>query len=237
LRKTEQRIVSCGSESNPRAIHRSTIKAILFDLDGTLADTAPDLGRALNAQRELHGRPPLPFEAIRPHASKGARGMLKAGFDLVPEDAQFPAMRDEYLKLYERFVGNEPRLFPGISELLRGLENKQVQWGICTNKPKRFTEVIVAILELTGADAVVCGDQCAHPKPDPEMLLTAAKEIGVAAETCMYVGDDRRDCEAASAAAMPMIIAGWGYIGVDENPRKWGARAIVQSPTELLNYL
>ena len=162
--------------------------------------------------------------------------MLKAGFDLVPEHREFAAMRDEYLKLYERFVDNEPRLFPGVTKLLRGLEEKQVRWGICTNKPKRFTDVIAGVLNLTRASAIICGDQCVRTKPDPEMLLTAVEIIGVVPEECMYVGDDRRDGEAASAAGMPMIIAGWGYLGVNENPREWGAKALLETPTDLLNY-
>jgi 2-phosphoglycolate phosphatase len=212
-------------------------KAVLFDLDGTLADTAPDLGRALNAQRERHSLPPVPFEALRPYASKGARGMLKAGFGLVPEDASFAAMRDEYLEFYERFVANEPRLFPGVAQLLRALNERKVAWGICTNKPRRFTLRLVELLDLKHATAIVCGDDCARPKPDPEMLLLAAEKIGKPPAEFAYTGDDRRDCEAASAAGMAMIVAGWGYIGVDENPGSWCARAVIETPTALLHYL
>jgi 2-phosphoglycolate phosphatase len=212
-------------------------KGVLFDLDGTLADTAPDLGLALNAQRQLRKLAPLPLETIRPHASKGARGMLKVGFDLVPEDASYHVMREEYLKLYDEFVANQPRLFPGIGELLSALQDRGLKWAICTNKPARFTLRLVELLELHTASAIVCGDSCAQPKPHPSILFKACEIMQLAPAECVYVGDDRRDCEAAAAAGMPMIVALWGYIGKDEDPRTWVARGMIETPIGLLNYL
>jgi 2-phosphoglycolate phosphatase len=157
------------------------INAILFDLDGTLADTAPDLGHALNAQLILHRRQPLALESIRPHASKGARGLLKLGFDLDPENAEFQAMREEYLKLYETHFTRNAELFPGVTELLDGLDALHVRWAIVTNKPSRFTLPLAEILGLSArATVIVCGDSCAQPKPHPEPLLLACRRMGVA---------------------------------------------------------
>jgi N-acetyl-D-muramate 6-phosphate phosphatase len=213
------------------------VKAILFDLDGTLADTAPDLGRALNKQREVHGLPPLPLETIRPHASKGARGMLQVGFNLFPTDVPYQSLREEYLELYAEFFTYSPVLFAGVSELLAALDAREIRWAICTNKPSRFTLPLVELLNLSNASAIVCGDTCVQPKPDPSMLLQACEVLHVAPSQCAYVGDDRRDCEAASAVETPMIVAGWGYIGANEDPKNWGARALIQTPDQLLNYL
>lgn len=213
------------------------VKGILFDLDGTLADTAPDLGGALNAQRELHGLPPLPLETIRPHASKGARGMLQVGFKLFPTDIPYQSLREQYLELYTDFVANSPALFSGIPELLQELDSRQIRWAICTNKPARFTMRLVDLLGLTNASAIVCGDTCEEPKPHPSMLLHASEVMQLQTAESLYVGDDRRDCEAASAAKMPMITALWGYIGAGEDPRTWGARALIETPADLLNYL
>lgn len=212
-------------------------KAVLFDLDGTLADTAPDLGRALNAQRERHGLPPLPLEGIRPFASKGAQGMLQVGFNLFPTDIPYQSLREEYLEMYTEFFTKSPKLFSGVSDLLAELDKRAIRWAICTNKPSRFTLRLVELLDLSNASAIVCGDQCITPKPDPSMLTQAVDVMHFSPSACLYVGDDRRDCEAASAAGMPMIVAGWGYIGANENPKTWGAHALIDTPSGLLNYL
>lgn len=212
-------------------------KGILFDLDGTLADTAPDLAAALNKQREVHGLPPLPLATIRPHASKGARGMLQVGFKLFPTDIPYQSLREEYLELYTEFVANSPALFPGIPELLNELDAREIRWAICTNKPARFTMRLVDLLGLSNASAIVCGDTCEQPKPHPAMLLHASEVMGFRPSESLYVGDDRRDCEAACAAKMPMIAALWGYIGAAEDPGTWGARALIEKPGDLLNYL
>ncbi|MGH8727232.1 MAG: HAD family hydrolase [Burkholderiales bacterium] len=217
--------------------HSSRPKGILFDLDGTLADTAPDLAHTLNRQRELHGLPALPLETIRPYASKGARGMLQVGFNLFPTDVPYNSLREEYLELYEEFVVNSPALFAGITKLLSELDTRAIRWAICTNKPSRFTLRLVELLELSNASAIVCGDAVVQPKPDPSMLTQACELMQLAPAECLYVGDDRRDCEAACAAGMPMIVAYWGYIGANEDPRTWGARALAETPDQLLNYL
>jgi 2-phosphoglycolate phosphatase len=213
-------------------------RGILFDLDGTLADTAPDLGHALNAQLELHGRAPLPLEVIRPHASKGARGLLKLGFDLDPEHAGYEAMRQQYLSVYESHFRRHPRLFPGVTELLENLAGLEICWAIVTNKPSRFALPLVELLDLsTRASAIVCGDSCPQPKPNPGPLLAACEQMNLAPSQCLYLGDDRRDLEAASAAGMPMLVAAYGYLGANEDWTTWNAHGSIDSPIELVRFL
>ncbi|HUW49670.1 MAG TPA: phosphoglycolate phosphatase [Sulfuricella sp.] len=214
------------------------IQAVLFDLDGTLADTAPDLGHALNLQRERHGLPPLTQETIRPYASHGTRGLFEIGFGLKPEDARFEPMREEYLDLYTANLCRLTRLFPGMAELLEELEEKGIAWGVVTNKPARFTNPLMEQLGLIQrAASIISGDTCPRPKPHPEPLLTAAREIGVAPQFCLYVGDAERDIEAARAAGMPALVAAYGYLGANDWPEQWGADSIIRVPAEILDYL
>lgn len=214
------------------------MKAVLFDLDGTLADTAPDLGHALNLQRERHGLPPLAQETIRPYASHGTRGLFEIGFGLKPEDAQFCIMRDEYLALYTANLCLHTTLFPGMAELLDELESKGIAWGVVTNKPARFTNPLMEQLGLFNrAASIISGDTCPHPKPHPEPLLAAAREIGVAPQSCLYIGDAERDIEAARAADMTAILAAYGYLGAADRPETWGASASIRHPSEILGYL
>lgn len=214
------------------------MKAVLFDLDGTLADTAPDLGHALNLQRERHGLPPLPQEIIRPYASHGTVGLFDIGFGLTPQDARFAPMREEYLALYTANLCLHTTLFPGMAELLDELEDKGVAWGVVTNKPARFTNPLLELLGLTQrAASIVSGDTCPHPKPHPEPLLCAAREIGVAPQSCLYVGDAERDIEAARAAGMPALVAAYGYLGENDKPETWRALSIIYSPAEIMRYL
>jgi phosphoglycolate phosphatase len=214
------------------------IKAVLFDLDGTLADTAADLGSALNHQRERHGLPSLPLPAIRPYVSQGGRGLLKIGFDLSPEDAKFISMRDEFLNLYEERLCHNTRLFPGISELLAKLEKRSLPWGVVTNKIGRFTLPLMQKLQLDRrAACIVSGDTCANFKPHPEPLLHASRAIGVMAVNCTYVGDDERDVQAAHAAEMQAVVARYGYVGNGTHPETWGADALIDKPLDLLDYL
>jgi phosphoglycolate phosphatase len=213
-------------------------KAVLFDLDGTLADTAPDLGNALNLQRERHGLAPLPMETIRPHASHGTRGLLKIGFGLGPEDSRFATMREEYLALYTAHLCLHTTLFPGIPELLDKLERQGVAWGVVTNKPARFTDPLLAQLGLRDrAVCVVSGDTCAQPKPHPAPMRYAARKAGVAPDACLYLGDAERDIEAAHAAGMRALIALYGYLGENDRPEKWAADGIIRTPEEVLDYL
>lgn len=214
------------------------IRALLFDLDGTLADTAPDLGHALNLQRERHGLPPLAQEIIRPYASHGTVGLFDIGFGLTPQDARFAPMREEYLALYTANLCLHTTLFPGMAELLDELEGKGIAWGVVTNKPARFTNPLLEQLGLIGrAASVVSGDTCSHPKPHPEPLLYAAREIGVAPQSCLYVGDAERDIEAARAAEMPALVAAYGYLGENDKPETWRALSIIDTPAEIMRYL
>lgn len=214
------------------------VKAVLFDLDGTFVDTAPDLGLALNMQRERHGLPPLPLEVIRPHASHGSRGLLGIGFGLRPEDAEFAVMREEYLGLYEMVFLRQPRLFDGIMEVLQDLEHHRIAWGIVTNKPRRFTAPLLDRLGLARrAASIVSGDDCIRSKPYPDTLLLASQQIGVVPQDCVYVGDARRDIEAGHAAGMKTVVSRYGYLDTRDRPEEWGAEGMIDTPLELLRFL
>lgn len=214
------------------------IRAVLFDLDGTLADTAPDLGLALNRQRIARGLPALPIAAIRPHASAGARGLLKIGFQMEPETPGYDSMREEFLAFYAEQLCRDTRLFPGMEQVLDALEVWGVRWGIVTNKPARFTVPLLGLLGIAGrAACVVSGDTTPHPKPHPAPLLAASEALGLAPQECLYVGDDRRDVEASRAAGMPCIVASYGYLGNGSDPADWGAARMVASPLDLLRVL
>lgn len=215
-----------------------TIQAILFDLDGTLADTAPDLGLALNLQRERHGLAPLPQETIRPFASHGSRGLLGIGFDLTPADLEFPAMRDEYLDLYDEVFTQAPQLFEGINEVLEVLEAAGIKWGVVTNKPRRFTGRLMDALKLSHrAACIVSGDDAERPKPHPDTLLRACEVASTRPELCLYVGDAERDIIAGKAAGMQTMVARWGYLDEHDVPESWRADLMIDRPQELLRHL
>jgi len=221
--------------AGPRA---GAIQAVLFDLDGTLADTAGDLAGALNRLLAEHRRAPLPLDLMRPHTSSGARGLLKVGFDLAPDDQRYISLRDRFLDLYEQALCVHTRLFDGVGELLSELERRSITWGIVTNKPRRFTDPLVRELHLhMRAACVVSGDTTAKPKPAPDPLLHAAQAIRTAPRGCLYVGDDLRDIQSARAAGMPAIAAGWGYLGTEGGPGTWGADAVLAHPSEILGFL
>jgi phosphoglycolate phosphatase len=214
------------------------LKTVLFDLDGTLADTAPDLGRALNLQRARHGLPSLPDDVIRPHASHGSRGLLGIGFGIGPEDASFAAMREEYLGLYDEVFCQHPILFDGMAELLSEIEARHLRWGVVTNKPRRFTLPLMEKLGLNKrAASIVSGDDCEHPKPYPDTLLLASKQAGVAPSSCIYVGDAERDVIAGKAAGMRTLVAIYGYLGDGDKPEEWGAQGMISTPLDLLRNL
>lgn len=214
-----------------------TRPAVLFDLDGTLADTAPDLAAAVNRMLVEEGHAPLPIEGLRPFASTGARGLLHAAFDLKPDDADYAVMRETFLEYYAEHVCRHTRLFPGIAELLRALHERGVPWGIVTNKATRFTDRIVAQLKLT-PDCVACGDTTPHLKPHPASLLHAAGQLGLAPGNCLYLGDDLRDMKAARAAGARAIAVQWGYHHPDQGgPDSWEADAVIHHPLEVLSYL
>ena len=211
--------------------------AVLFDFDGTLADTAPDLAAAVNRMLAEQGYEALPLERLRPFASAGARGLLHAAFGLKPEDAEYKAMREEFLDLYAESCCRETRLFPGVSELLQELGKRGLRWGVVTNKSTRFTEQILAHLELQ-PDCVACGDTTPHLKPHPASLLHAAEQLKLAPATCTYLGDDLRDMKAARAAGMRPIAVEWGYHHPDNGgPGTWEADAVIAHPMDLVRHL
>ncbi len=213
-------------------------RAVLFDLDGTFADTAPDLGRALNRLRAEHGLEPLPIGIMRARASSGARGLLKAGFDLTPESEGYDALRDRFLDFYEQELCVETRLFDGIPELLVKIRARKLPWGIVTNKGRRFTEPLLRHLAVDNlAACVVSGDSTPHIKPHPEPLLLAASLLKLPPADCIYIGDDLRDVQAARAAGMRFAAAGWGYLGDGADPRTWDADAVLTDPRDVLNLL
>ncbi|TSA23278.1 MAG: phosphoglycolate phosphatase [Betaproteobacteria bacterium] len=213
-------------------------RCILFDLDGTLVDTAPDLAIALNQLLHAHGKPALTTAAIRPVASHGTPGLLGLGFGLTPLDAAFAELRREYLDLYEATAYRASHLFDGLAESLAYLENDGRRWGVVTNKPARFTEPLLAALNLSQrAACIVSGDSAAHPKPDPAPMRMACQLAAVAATECLYIGDAERDCQAAHAVDMPCAIAGWGYLGPDDHPADWGAEHHFATPYALLRWL
>jgi N-acetyl-D-muramate 6-phosphate phosphatase len=212
-------------------------RAVLFDFDGTLADTAPDLGAAVNRMRVEEGHPPLPLERLRPFASAGARGLLHAAFGIKPEDGEYPALRETFLEYYAERICEDTTLFPGIEELLAALQTRGLAWGIVTNKATRFTERIIQELSLK-PDCVACGDSTPHLKPHPAPLLHAARQIRVSPEDCLYLGDDLRDMQAAHAAGMRPIAVEWGYHHPDSGgPGTWEAAAVIRHPLELIEHL
>jgi N-acetyl-D-muramate 6-phosphate phosphatase len=214
------------------------IKAVLFDLDGTLADTAHDLGHALNRQRIARGLSALPIALIRTEASAGARGLLGLGFSIKPGDSGYEAMRAEFLDFYAEHLCRETSLFPGIAELLDQLDDRQLPWGIVTNKPARFTIPLMQELGLSQrAACVISGGDTTHSKPHPEPLLTASSALAIAPDECIYLGDDIRDVQASLAAGMEPVIARYGYLGSASPPESWGARYLIDQPQELLGYL
>jgi phosphoglycolate phosphatase len=214
------------------------IQGVLFDLDGTLADTAPDLGYALNTLLLRYGRDPVTLERIRPRASQGARGLLDVGFGVQPGDPYFEELRDEFLQLYRDNLCRHTVLFDGIPQLLADLETRGLPWGIVTNKLSRFTDPLVLQLGLAErAACVVSGDTYAKPKPFPDPLLGAAREMELMPERVLYVGDDERDMQAAQAAGMGGVIARYGYLGSGRPPEAWHALGAIDEPQQLMTYL
>ncbi|MES2498911.1 MAG: HAD-IA family hydrolase [Pseudomonadota bacterium] len=214
------------------------INTILFDLDGTLVDTAPDLGYALNILLNRHGKPALSDAVIRPFASHGSRGLIGLGFGITPEDASFLALRDEYLSIYNQVFTRSPILLEDISELLQVIEYKKLKWGIVTNKPRRFTQPLIKSMDLDQrAACVVSGDDAPQPKPSPATLLMACEQVQVKPENCIYIGDAERDIQAGKAAGMQTAVALFGYIDVTDNPQDWGADVMLQKPLDLLDLI
>lgn len=211
-------------------------RALLFDLDGTLADTAPDLAAAVNHLLTTRGMPATPYELLRPQASAGARGIIGVAFGVTPADAEYDALRVSFLERYAANIADNTTLFDGVTVLLQHLQKQDLQWGIVTNKPARFTDALVPLIGLEHAACVVSGDTTEHAKPHPEPLFEAARRLNLAPEDCWYIGDDLRDIVAGKAAGMPTIAAAWGYCGNSE-PLTWNADAIALQPMDLVTML
>jgi phosphoglycolate phosphatase len=212
--------------------------AVLFDLDGTLADTVGDLVAALNRVRADHGLAPVSIETLRAHASSGARGMLGAGLGLGPKDDGYAELRDAFLDYYEQGLADTTALFDGIEPLLAALEARSIRWGIVTNKAERFTFPLLAALKIDRrAAVVVCGDTTPNPKPHPGPLLHAAGSLAIPVDRCIYVGDDLRDVQAGNAAGMSTIVATYGYLGDTGDCTGWPATGWIDSPRELLAWV
>jgi N-acetyl-D-muramate 6-phosphate phosphatase len=210
------------------------VDAVLFDLDGTLADTAPDMARTVNEMRTRRGLKPVAPAVVRPHVSKGARGMLMAAFDMATDHPDFPAMRAEFLEIYADNLFVDTVLFPGMGELLDRLEAEGIAWGVVTNKFERFARPLLESMGLASrARVIIGGDTCPRAKPFPDPLLHAARKLGVKPADVLYVGDDERDVQAARAAGMPVVVAAYGYLGDGTPPSEWNADGIVDSPAGL----
>jgi 2-phosphoglycolate phosphatase len=214
------------------------IHAVLFDLDGTLVDSAPDLAGTGNDMRAARGLPSLPYEQFRPMVGAGARGMVGVALQVTPVDAEFDAARDEFLRRYEQRMTQLTRVFEAMQPVLETLQASGMPWGIVTNKAARFTDPLVRALGLHAvAVAVISGDTTPHAKPHPAPLLEAARQMKIEPQHCVYVGDDLRDVQAGRAAGMLTVAAAWGYLGDGEPIHAWGADHVIETPDQLLSLL
>jgi phosphoglycolate phosphatase len=220
------------------AVVRPSVRSVLFDLDGTFADTAPDLTLALNETLRRCGRPALAPERVRPQVSHGGAALIRLGFGLGPGDDGFDERRGELLSIYRENIHRSTRLFPNMDRLLAALEDRGLSWGIVTNKPTWLTEPLIAALGLSErAACVVCGDTLARRKPDPEPILHACALAGAPAERSLYVGDAERDILAGRRAGTRTLVALFGYLGEQDRPEDWGADGLVRDPLEILEWL
>ncbi len=214
------------------------IRTVLFDLDGTLADTAPDLAYALNTLLSEHGQPPLSYETIRPAASHGAAALIELGFGIPRDTARFAPLRERFLEIYRAHLARETRLFPGMRETLASLAARGLRWGVVTNKPAFLTDPLLEQLGL--ADEAVCvvsGDTTRNRKPHPEPMLHACRLAGSRPDECLYIGDAERDIEAGRTAGMKTLVALFGYIGDEDRPEAWGADGLIRTPQNILDWL
>jgi len=217
---------------------RRDTQAVLFDLDGTLIDSAPDLGAAADQMRTERGLASIPLERYRPMAGAGARGMLGVAFGITPDSPEFAPLREEFFLKYEVRMLRNTQVFDGVSELIEALRARGLRWGVVTNKSVRFTGPLTRSMPLFAtAGAIVSGDTTPHAKPHPEPLLEAARQLGVPATSCFYVGDDERDILAGRAAGMGTVAATYGYMGEQAEVARWDADAAISSPLEFLQLL
>lgn len=214
------------------------VKAVLFDLDGTLIDSAPDLAAAADKMRVDRGLPSLPLSHYRHMSGAGARGLVGVAFGVSPEHPDYPALRDEFLNNYEQCMTERTFAFDGVSELISRLVAMDMPWGVVTNKAARFAVPLTRAMPLFETSrTLVCGDTTPHTKPHPAPLLEAARRLSMAPAECLYVGDDERDILAGLAAGMGTVAAGYGYLGQAAQPSAWGAHALINSPVALLQLL
>lgn len=214
------------------------IEAVLFDLDGTLIDSAPDLGAAADQMRIQRGMASLPLSSYRPMAGAGARGMLSVAFGMTPEHPEFLSYREEFFSNYERCMTERTYAFDGVPELVQTLLDWGFRWGVVTNKSARFTDPLTGAMPLfASASTVISGDTTPHAKPHPAPLLEAARRMDLSPQRCLYVGDDERDIVAGHAAGMQTVAATYGYLGAKADVSAWGAHAHINSPEELLQLL
>ena len=218
--------------------HQSPYHGVFFDLDGTLADTAPDLVAATNQLLSARNLPLKPYEQLRPCASAGARGLIGGAFGIDTKHPDFIALRDEFFANYEKALCVHSKLFDGMEHLLNQLESAQLPWGIVTNKSERFTNPLMELMGLSQRSAsTVSGDTTPHSKPHPEPILHAARIANLDPNKSLYVGDDIRDVIAGKAAGMKTVAAAYGYCGCEEPPEAWGADFIIHTPQELLQII
>lgn len=216
----------------------SGVRGVLFDLDGTLIDSAPDLAAAVDVMRVRRGLSSLPLVHYRPHTGSGARGMLRAAFDVTPEHDGYELLKEEFFVEYAGCLMQRTQPFADVSSLLAQLQGIGMPWGVVTNKAQRFTTHITRSMAIfDSAFVVICGDTTAHAKPHPEPLLEAARRLGLPPSVCVYVGDDERDIRAGKAAGMRTVAARYGYLGPEANASAWGADAEISSPLEVLKLL
>ena len=214
------------------------IRTVLFDLDGTLADTAPDLAYALNQVLIEQGREPLPFNTIRPEVSNGGVALTRLGFNLEKEHPDFPPLYQRLLEIYRDNIARETTLFPGMADLLDSIEQNNMNWGVVTNKPAWLTEPLIDALGLTErAACIVSGDTCENRKPHPEPILHGCQLAGSKAQDCVYIGDAQRDIEGGNRAGMKTIVALFGYIADNDKPEDWGADVLHHSPLDIQKWL
>jgi 2-phosphoglycolate phosphatase len=217
---------------------KNQFRTVLFDLDGTLLDTAPDLANALNSTLQSRGRQPLPFDIIRPVVSHGGNALIELGFGLRPGDPDFEAVRQQLLDYYQANIARHTRLFPGMEDVLEHIESNGLNWGVVTNKPGWLTEPLMDALDLTRrAAGIVSGDTLAERKPHPAPLLHACRLIGSEPQHCLYVGDAERDIQAGRNAGMTTLVALFGYILESDRPETWGGTALVRRPQDILAWL
>ncbi len=216
----------------------ANVQAVLFDLDGTLIDSAPDLAAAADAMRVARGLPSLPLAQYRPMAGAGARGLLAVAFGITPEHVDYDTLREEFFCIYERSLTERTRIFDGVPEVLKTFAKQSLKWGVVTNKSERFTLPLTRAMSLfASASAIVSGDTTPHAKPHPAPLLEAARRLGVDACRCVYVGDDERDIVAGQAAGMATVAVTYGYLGLQADTSQWGANATIHCVNELLPLL